>query len=319
MSLFLRYNDVYGLNIYTLIFNSFTTALNNNSSGFLTYSDNLINQFIFNIPELVNNSGMYATGINQTALNSGSILDLFIYQRTGASPSKASDILKGVMTVNWNGSRDAFFTHPPQLLGGSDLGTFNVGAAIRYNVEAMNIFGTRGPTDDNLVTWSMFGSSGTIITTGYIAGIIAENSGYLYTSNITTSGLSAGNYRIENSGRVNEEVVRTNFYFIASTGFVVNANVTADILGPLGYGTGYINDPSATALQFTTTLPSTSNGFYNGQILRPTSGPLVGVGRIVSDYIGSTKTVLLNKALSSIPSSGTSIVIFPLGGELNVS
>jgi hypothetical protein len=114
--------------------------------------------------------------------------------------------------------------------------------------------------------------------------------------------------------------LKSHYYFTVSTGIAVNVNATAsvDVAGQLGYATGIVNDGAASTTSFITSLASSTDDFYNGQIaMLPDSH--AGQGRIVLDYVGSTKRITLNKGFSSAPASGARLFVMGIGGELGVS
>lgn len=75
-----------------------------------------------------------------------------------------------------------------------------------------------------------------------------------------------------------------------------------------GYSNAYgvVNDPVPTAGSFILTTryaTSTANDKYNGYKATFTSGPLIGVSRIVTDYIGATKTLIFDPPFPSAPNN----------------
>ncbi len=53
------------------------------------------------------------------------------------------------------------------------------------------------------------------------------------------------------------------------------------------------------------------DGTYEGWLLRFTSGPLAGQSRVISGYVGATRTFLFDTPFTEAPTAGSSFVIFP--------
>jgi hypothetical protein len=71
-------------------------------------------------------------------------------------------------------------------------------------------------------------------------------------------------------------------------------------------------DASATATTFITGLTSSVDDFYNDSMLVFTDGALAGQVRAIYDYIGATKTIILEEALTSVPVNGVAFTIVSL-------
>ena len=71
-------------------------------------------------------------------------------------------------------------------------------------------------------------------------------------------------------------------------------------------------DASATTTTFVTGLTSSVDNFYNDSMLVFTDGALEGQVRAISDYIGATKTIILEEALTSAPVNGVAFAIVSL-------
>ena len=71
-------------------------------------------------------------------------------------------------------------------------------------------------------------------------------------------------------------------------------------------------DASATTTTFVTGLTSSVDNFYNDSMLVFTDGALAGQVRAISDYIGATKTIVLEEALTSAPVNGVAFAIVSL-------
>ena len=71
-------------------------------------------------------------------------------------------------------------------------------------------------------------------------------------------------------------------------------------------------DASATTTTFVTGLTSSVDNFYNDSMLVFTDGALAGQVRAIYDYIGATKTIILEEALTSAPVNGVEFAIVSL-------
>jgi hypothetical protein len=71
-------------------------------------------------------------------------------------------------------------------------------------------------------------------------------------------------------------------------------------------------DASATTTTFVTGLTSAVDNFYNDSMLVFTDGALAGQVRAIYDYIGATKTIILEEALTSAPVNGVAFAIVSL-------
>ena len=71
-------------------------------------------------------------------------------------------------------------------------------------------------------------------------------------------------------------------------------------------------DASATTTTFITGLTSSVDNFYNDSMLVFTDGALAGQVRAIYDYIGATKTIILEEALTSAPVNGVAFAIVSL-------
>ena len=71
-------------------------------------------------------------------------------------------------------------------------------------------------------------------------------------------------------------------------------------------------DASATTTTFVTGLTSSVDNFYNDSMLVFTDGDLAGQVRAIYDYIGATKTIILEEALTSAPVNGVAFTIVSL-------
>jgi hypothetical protein len=71
-------------------------------------------------------------------------------------------------------------------------------------------------------------------------------------------------------------------------------------------------DASATTTTFITGLTSAVDDFFNDSMLVFTDGALAGQVRAIYDYIGATKTIILEEALTSAPVNGVAFSIVSL-------
>ena len=71
-------------------------------------------------------------------------------------------------------------------------------------------------------------------------------------------------------------------------------------------------DAAATSTTFVTGLTSSVDDFYNDSMLVFTDGALAGQVRAIYDYIGATKTIILEEALTSAPVNGVAFAIVSL-------
>jgi hypothetical protein len=71
-------------------------------------------------------------------------------------------------------------------------------------------------------------------------------------------------------------------------------------------------DASATTTTFITGLDSAVDNFYNDSMLVFTDGALAGQVRAIVDYVGATKTIVLEEPLTSAPVNGVAFTIVSL-------
>jgi hypothetical protein len=71
-------------------------------------------------------------------------------------------------------------------------------------------------------------------------------------------------------------------------------------------------DAAATTTTFVTDLTSAVDDFYNDSMLVFTDGALAGQVRAILDYVGATKTIVLEEALTSAPVNGVAFAIVSL-------
>lgn len=71
-----------------------------------------------------------------------------------------------------------------------------------------------------------------------------------------------------------------------------------------------VNDASATSTSFDTNLTETANDYYNSYyMIQFITGALTGEQRIVSDYVGSSKTITVSSAFSAAPADGDQFTV----------
>lgn len=91
---------------------------------------------------------------------------------------------------------------------------------------------------------------------------------------------------------------------------VTNIQSNVDILiGAMIVTQSTVNDASASATAFVTSLTNSTDDFYKNAVLTFTSGDLDGQSRRVSAYNGTTKTITLDPALTSAPANGDAFTI----------
>ena len=73
-----------------------------------------------------------------------------------------------------------------------------------------------------------------------------------------------------------------------------------------------VTDASATTTTFATDLDSAVDDFYNDSMLVFTDGALTGQVRSIVDYVGATKTIVVEEPLTSAPVNGVAFTIVSL-------
>lgn len=308
-----------GQTLYAVLFyEDQSIAFHSGILAFSIFDQSSINSYAWNLTEATSvRSGFYQSIDFASLITQATPISVEIKKQVGGSRNYAQDILQGVDNFVWNGQAHIDDHLIPRLESGDYLGTFNLNDYVRTQAHVYNEYGLLTVNTSGF-NFAVFNPSGLSVATG----VATLNSSTYPCHDITVrasgTGFGVGNYRLQVSGIYQGLAMTSNYYFTVATGTVVNATATVDILGTLGYASGSINDASPTTTSFVTTLSSSTDDFYNGQILRFTTGGLIGQGRIISDYVGATKTITLNKALSSTPSNGSNLIIYPIGGQLNV-
>lgn len=124
---------------------------------------------------------------------------------------------------------------------------------------------------------------------------------------LQTYGHASANLKIDLSKTVAEQVWDENL-----SSHTTN-NTTGKVLKGINDGwvsaEGSVSDIAATTTSFVTDLTNAVNDFYIGGILIFISGSLKGLGRIVHDYDGTTKTIVFDEALPSAPADTDQFLI----------
>lgn len=317
MALSIQYIDSAAYNFYALIFKSTGSVWRQSTQAFTSYTDSNIALFALEFAEDANRAGYY------TCTASGSNLDLTndrltveIYERVGGSPVKSADLLKASQSFVWDGNREFDDYDRPRLYGGGYLGTFASGTNLIFMVHCTNIYGEIYSLSSP--RWDLYDKNGAAVISN--TGLSVYNTFY---GNIYSGSVPVGNplnpgqdYHIIVGGSVNSISVTTQFYFSVSSGLAIpNININAnDVIGAMGYATGTVMS-NITTTGFVTNLTNAYNNAYCGQILIIPSGDYKGYGSIIGGYDGTTKTVLLYKALHTPPTVGTNFIIYPIGGN----
>lgn len=293
-------------------------ALHSGLQTFSIFSHTAMNQYAWYMTENTGVRPGYYQSIDFSSLISEAYpITVEIREQVAASSNYTSDILKATSSFVWNGQSHVDDHVIPLLLPGTYIGFFNYNDTIRAELHFKNEYGLL-TTNTEGFNFHVLNPSGQLVATGSWIYNFANYPCFLASFQASGDGFIAGGYRLQTSGTYDGFKLATTHYFNVSTGTTTSVNVNVDVITQLGYATGSVNDASATTTSFVTTLASTVDNFYNGQILRFTTGSLIGQGRIISDYNGTTKAVTLNKAFSATPSNGSNLLIYPIGGELNV-
>ncbi len=314
----LKYSDVPSLNLYSLLFKengtawasgSFTTF----SSGNLLAGNHPINMF-------ESRSGYYEANVSGSAIDINALLRVEVYQRIAASAVYGNDLLKATADIVWNKQRDLGSLQVPKIESKPFIGNFILGERLPINNYVRDSFGKYG-SGVVLLGFSILNNAESPITNGTIAPRGLDDA-CIYNTGVTLSSASysSGTYLLRTSGYYYDGLGPSILLQNESTFsiYVPTSIPSVDVAAQLGCASGKVNDSSATTTTFVTTLPSTLDNTYNGQVLRFTEGYLIGQGRIILDYVGATKAVTLNKPFVTDPVNNTSFIVYPLGGELGL-
>lgn len=321
MSLILEYIDATGLNLYAMLYGADNdgSALRYQIDQTMASFSNAVQTtgFFIDLNENSIRKGTYFSdaidGMAPTAFNQAQDFTLVIYEKLGTDENVATDLTKAYKSIVWDGHHDIDTYLSPKIGGGRYLGSYNYGHRVNFYILPTNEFGAVDSPDTSY--FGVFNPSGALVASGTFDAFndVALSGTFLCSGNAFING----NYAIHTTGSFASLVTSEQFTFtVASTGTATS--VAVDVISSLGWATGIVDTGAATTTTFATTLPSTANDHYNGQICYITSGVLKGVGRIVSDYVGASRTLILNKGFGSAPASGVPIVIFPIGGELGL-
>ncbi len=318
MSFKITYNDIADLTLYAIVFQEDENiGYNVFSDAFSAFTDSLTSEYAVTLSENINRAGFYESSDLSTFpgfVSDARRINIQIWEQIGGSPDITVDILKGSrsLVLSHTFIMDGFV--PPRIEDGTYLGTFGHNEAAKIETRFFSEYGRQANLPSG-INFQVFNPSGNVIATGFYSasGVSLDNRSYGASVPITTA-YPIGSYRIRNSALYLEHEYSSNHYFTVATGTNITATAVFDV-SQLGYATGAVDDASASTTSFITSLASTTNDFYNGQILVFTEGALRGQGRIVSDYVGASKTVTLNKPLAAAPVNGTKIAIHPIGGE----
>lgn len=311
MSYTLEYFDTPGLTLYAILFNSDSEGYKPATQNFDTYTDSNIDNFDIVLTETVNRSGRYTATIN--SLSKGKYL-YEIYQQQGGTPNKDDDFLKGVSNLFWNGSQELNSLALGRIEGVGFAGSYRLNNSGYVYIVSYDQFGQKSDMDNDpkykvLYNSTSLGVSGSFnnLETGLYYAIIPMTSG-VYNYN--------DDYNLFITGYIDGGSVHLikPFDIISPDSFTLSLNVPTE----LGYATGIITSASSHTIM-TTDLTQGNNDFFNGQILRFKTGNNASQARIISDYTGSSKTITTNKGFTNVPASGDQFMIFPIGGELNVT
>lgn len=310
-------DSVTGLSTYALIFNISGQAYSTVTEIFASYNDSSIGNFDIPLTHSSSRAGLYTgsiVGVGLASFNQGKYL-LEIYQQVGGSPSKSADILKAVGETLWNGSQEVSNSMTPKMEN-TFLGSQIESEDISWMVNVYNDFGKLQNAASG-INYTVYEEGAATAITGFMSNISA---GLYYGTFSSATGIFENNkmYEITLNGYLNGITLNTiNTFVIKPSGSVTNPTIP-DVRSELAYSSGFILTVQ-NASGFTTNLPSSVDDFYNGAIVRIAAvGSLYGQARIAFDYVGSTKQMITHKPFSTSPSSGQLILVFPLGGELNL-
>jgi hypothetical protein len=319
----INFNELPNKDLYVVIFKQDEdVAFSNNTEDFGAFASSSLSEFVYDLTETADRLGHYtSTDFSAfSAFNDHFKLHVEIREKVGGSYDWDNDILKGTTDFNWSHTIVLDTLLVPRLNEGTYLGDYNLFDFVRGEVQLYDEYGCFNTTS-NPLSYAVYNPSGSVVGTGVLSFVSAGVVPY-YTFNVRASGqgYGVGNYRLSVSGLYDDGVrLKNTNYFTVSTGIAITATLSATVNPEqLGYATGFVNDGSAGVTSFITSLGSSVDNFYNGQIaILPDTHP--GQGRIVSAYVGSTKRITLNKGFSSAPASGSRLFVMPIGGELNVS
>lgn len=315
MAFIIEYNDVTAINLYALVFDENNFAYKPSISGISSYTDLNATGFAIPLSEDFIRVGNYSAFFDNSYFSGVNTFNVLIYQYTSTVVDRYNDILKAEQTIYWDGSRSIGALTSPKIINDNYLGNYYLGNQLNSYISVNNKYGKIAQADGN-VTYKLYRPDGTLLVSGNYSNA-GPSTAPQYSLGITlTSGTYGfGNHRLQIEATMNGAQARGNSYFTISN---QNTYSMDAILGTLAWATGYINDSTPNASSFIVSVSSPSNDCFNGQIFISYDTNLIGQGRIVSDFVQSTKRITLSKALTNPPTSGTRFAIIPIGGELNV-
>jgi hypothetical protein len=322
MSLIIGFNDDPNLTLYCILFEGYNQiALSSGVETFTSFSPSVYEEYCFLMPPVPNRPNLYRSidfSTIPTVTATPRFLHVEIYQMVGSTFDYNADILKGVEEFIYNADEKLNDYRIPKLTDGTYIGSFNPFNNIKITKEFYNEYGILSNIAPNGLHYQVLNPSGLSVATGSWSFVNTNYPYYQCSFSVSGNGFGLGNYQIISSGLYSNNLVRSVDYFTVSTGNI-GGGLDIDVVAKFGYATGRVNDTSPLNNSFITTLPSSQDNFYNGQILFFTESPNSGQGRIISSYNGTTKRVTVNKPFSFVPANNAKISVFPIGGELNVT
>lgn len=306
-----------GLTLYALLLNNSNgQAWNPTTLAFSSYTDGSIDNFDIGLSEDVNRAKYYTYTIPSGTISSN-IYTVEIYQKIGGSPSKTNDILKAASPVFWNGSGLMDAVVVPRMNDAGFIGTPDVGASITIHLETYDKFGNLANADTT-PSYGMYNGTSTVSPPGINSLTNYETGRYNLTFLLTSGYFTPGNlYQMNFSAYMGGTLVGTSRGLRINDITNINASLSGvfDVANQLGYVSGFIREGLSTSGYYTT-LSLGAEDQFNGGIMRVYNGSLRGQARIIRDSAVTSGFLQVNKPFSAILSSGTSFLIFPIGGEL---
>lgn len=316
MALNIEYIDKLGsVNLYAAVYNSNGLALNNIDFTFGALEGSNWEDVVFDLTQDVERTTLYTASITNTSGFTKGKYSIEVWQKIGASPSLSADTLLGCNDIFWDGTKEQDTISMPYLDGQNYLGQKTVGSAFTFTTQLHNEFGNVANASGNpTYKFTRLGISFIPDITGAMAAI---QTGFYYATRTLTAGLFSAGDQCEVRILANTE--KHTVAAVKAFQVVEAIGGNTDVRTQLGYLSGYITG-SPTSSSFITTISGHTNDWINGSILRiADSNSLInGQARIVLDSQVSTKRVWVNKPFTGIPSSGTFVLVFPIGGELGL-
>lgn len=135
---------------------------------------------------------------------------------------------------------------------------------------------------------------------------------YTFTDNLTeasaTTVCGGGEHKIYDEDMLAATLVDLVWDEVLSDAAHTTTNSSGNRLQSLGNPIATtISDASPSTTEFDLAAGSSTDDWYNDQVIMFTSGTLIGLVRIVSDYVGATKTITIDEALPQAPGNGDKI------------